>query len=183
VNGVSTAPNNNDNNDNNDAIATWLADRDVPCPECGYNLRSSTGNMCPECGLRLTLRVDGQPSPSTWWFLCVGLLAGAVGFEALHMLAIAETAFTGTAPHRMGIEFATGTAMVGAIAAILWRLWRIRSEASTPKRTMGAWVLDTCVLAEELIDSGPLVIWPKARHTRVAPGARDGRVTSTAASR
>lgn len=39
------------------ALSAYLADRDVPCPGCGYNLRDGSGPVCPECGkgLRLSL--------------------------------------------------------------------------------------------------------------------------------
>ena len=30
-------------------LAAYLADRDVPCPGCGYNLRGIVGTKCPEC--------------------------------------------------------------------------------------------------------------------------------------
>lgn len=32
-------------------LAAYLADRDVPCESCGYNLRGVTDAFCPECGL------------------------------------------------------------------------------------------------------------------------------------
>ncbi len=32
-----------------DQNAAYLAERDVPCPKCGYNLRGIRGARCPEC--------------------------------------------------------------------------------------------------------------------------------------
>lgn len=31
-------------------IRSMLADKDVPCPNCEYNLRGVQGGCCPECG-------------------------------------------------------------------------------------------------------------------------------------
>ena len=36
-----------------DALRQFLAERDVACPGCGYNLRGSAGKQCPECGIAL----------------------------------------------------------------------------------------------------------------------------------
>jgi hypothetical protein len=33
-------------------LRAFLADRDVACPGCGYNLRGLTTGECPECGAR-----------------------------------------------------------------------------------------------------------------------------------
>ena len=44
-----------DDAENSDPVLTSdLAGVDVPCPNCGYNLRDGRGGVCPECGLRLT---------------------------------------------------------------------------------------------------------------------------------
>jgi hypothetical protein len=40
------------------ALASFLADRDHPCPLCAYNLRDLKSGACPECGHRLALRVS-----------------------------------------------------------------------------------------------------------------------------
>ncbi len=43
-------------------LPAYLRHRDVPCPNCSYNLRDLTGTSCPECGQRLELVVDlGSP--------------------------------------------------------------------------------------------------------------------------
>lgn len=40
-----------------DMLARYLAEDDVPCPGCGYNLRGLTGDRCPECSQALELGV------------------------------------------------------------------------------------------------------------------------------
>lgn len=36
-------------------VRRLLAENDVPCPGCGYNLRGMTSQSCPECGAAFTL--------------------------------------------------------------------------------------------------------------------------------
>jgi hypothetical protein len=36
-------------------LRAFLAERDVACPGCGYNLRGIAGSGCPECGWLITL--------------------------------------------------------------------------------------------------------------------------------
>lgn len=38
-------------------FAKLLERTDIPCPECGYNLRRNLSGRCPECGSKLTLQV------------------------------------------------------------------------------------------------------------------------------
>jgi hypothetical protein len=48
-------------------LATFLADRDVPCPRCGYNLRTLLGTRCTECGAELQLGVSAvEPFLRPW---------------------------------------------------------------------------------------------------------------------
>lgn len=64
-------------------LNAYLADRDEPCPRCGYNLRNLTGDTCPECGDALRLKV-GLVEPRMFAYIasiipwCIGL--GASGF-------------------------------------------------------------------------------------------------------
>ncbi len=39
-------------------VAAYLADREFPCPRCGYSLRGLTRAQCPECGRELRLRLE-----------------------------------------------------------------------------------------------------------------------------
>ncbi|MGI9013112.1 MAG: hypothetical protein ACR2GY_02570 [Phycisphaerales bacterium] len=53
-------------------LAAYLADRDAPCPGCGYNLRGCTTGHCPECGIEINLTVAREVIPSLVpWLLCV----------------------------------------------------------------------------------------------------------------
>lgn len=36
-------------------LERYLADRDLPCPKCKYNLRGMNGEICPECGVSIQL--------------------------------------------------------------------------------------------------------------------------------
>lgn len=65
------------------SLRAFLADRDAPCPNCGYNLRALTAENCPECNAALELRV-GLVEPRLGAFLCgaIGLGAG-IGFSWL----------------------------------------------------------------------------------------------------
>jgi primosomal protein N' len=45
-------------------IAAYLADREAPCPYCGYSLRGLKAARCPECGRGVRLRVEAiGPAP------------------------------------------------------------------------------------------------------------------------
>ncbi|MCA9284242.1 MAG: hypothetical protein KDA22_03440 [Phycisphaerales bacterium] len=63
------------------AIRAFLADRDEPCPRCGFNLRNTSSDRCTECGAPLLLRLAGdrRGDRAVWWGLvCIGLgLGGA----------------------------------------------------------------------------------------------------------
>lgn len=64
------------------ALTAFLADHDVPCIRCGYNLRCLTTNRCPECGVPFVL-FDGrlvfrtEAFTGAWASLAFGLILGA----------------------------------------------------------------------------------------------------------
>ena len=59
-------------------LRAFLAQRDVACPGCAYNLRDLQGQRCPECGNELTLAVGlAEPKQAAGIAGLVGLTAGA----------------------------------------------------------------------------------------------------------
>jgi hypothetical protein len=62
-----------------DALIHWLADRDVPCPLCNYNLRALTTPRCPECGNDLRLSVISTDRSAKPWITLAVAVCGSAG--------------------------------------------------------------------------------------------------------
>ncbi len=60
-------------------LAVYLAERDVPCPGCGYNLRGLTEATCPECAQQLHLHELKIPPSRAMTYRFV-LIAGGAGY-------------------------------------------------------------------------------------------------------
>lgn len=67
-----------------DHLRMFLAERDTPCPGCGYSLRGLTGTRCPECNQELRLQV-GLAEPKMAAFI-TGLVGISIGFGFCAML-------------------------------------------------------------------------------------------------
>lgn len=68
------------------AMQLFLAERDVPCPGCGYNLRGLESPACPECNEALELRITlAEPRQGAYIAGIIGLSIG-IGFHGI-MLA------------------------------------------------------------------------------------------------
>lgn len=46
--------------DDEQALIAFLAQREIPCPRCGYNLHALSTAQCPECGEGLVLKVGAR---------------------------------------------------------------------------------------------------------------------------
>jgi len=64
-----------------DTLRAYLAERDVPCPGCGYNLRGSQDSVCPECGGPVELTVT-RATAGRGWLLFLLLTLGWVTLAA-----------------------------------------------------------------------------------------------------
>lgn len=78
-----------------------LAQRDCPCPNCGYNLRGLASEHCPECNLPLRLSVS-LAEPGLGRFLAVLLPLCVVGgmFAIGLLIVIAISAYRNSWPSR-----------------------------------------------------------------------------------
>lgn len=108
------------------SLQAYLADRDVACPGCGYNLRGLVRQACPECSqdLRLTIGLV-EPRLGLW---LAGVVGAAVGF-GLNFLLLVYLALAVFAEGRQGaymraflVHNSIGLVVQGALllAVIRW---------------------------------------------------------------
>ena len=71
-----------------EGLFSFLANHDVPCPACRYNLRSVRIAACPECGHQITLSVGSTTSMSTAWIALVSALLLPAGLGAIVIAAL-----------------------------------------------------------------------------------------------
>ncbi len=69
-----------------DWLRDYLAERDVPCPVCSYNLRGISQPRCPECGHRLKVGVHTAEPMSKSWLTMVLLLCLGAGLGVFALL-------------------------------------------------------------------------------------------------
>jgi hypothetical protein len=82
-----------------DLLRRHLADRDEPCPSCGYNLRGLASAKCPECHLALRLGVQlHEPRTALIIGGIIGLMCGAAPFAALLVFTVSMTLRTQSGP-------------------------------------------------------------------------------------
>ena len=77
-------------NDQSEAelLKALLAERDIPCPVCGYNLRAIASTNCPECGAKLDLRVGSTDLKLGLWLVSVLAVALPLGACAIWVIMI-----------------------------------------------------------------------------------------------
>ena len=56
-----------------DHLQSFLADRDEPCPACGYSLRGLTTPTCPECRAAVTLQVVNHQGQRKVLYACAAV--------------------------------------------------------------------------------------------------------------
>ena len=121
--------------DDHDALLrAYLAERDVPCPLCGYNLRTLSTQHCPECGKELELRV-GLVEPNLGAYL-VGVvgLAVTLGFPALLTVwgTYAMMTFVGGGPMFVEVVLLVVYTLFAAGLLAGWIMNRRRIRQMTP---------------------------------------------------
>ena len=129
-------------------LTAYLAGRDVPCPQCGYNLRDLVGNRCPECGDELALRLGlAEPKQKLLITGLVGLSAGA-GMSGLLLIYLVIQMHRDNSDGFFERRFAllnAGGLLVEGIAVAAWlSRWRLIRRAGLGMRAalaLGCWGL------------------------------------------
>jgi DNA-directed RNA polymerase subunit RPC12/RpoP len=125
-------------------LTAYLADTDVACPRCGYNLRHLTGTRCPECGDEIQIQV-GLVDPRMRPYIA-SIVAFGIGFGGSALFGIVA-AFN--APEDWWGEW-PGILMLsqlvvagGCLAALLLRRRRFRTLSHKTQITLAvsAWLL------------------------------------------
>lgn len=113
-------------------LIAFLAERDQPCPACGYNLRGLRSARCPECDSHLALRV-GEARRREGAFIAglTGCSAG-LGF-CLLVLGIGAT---------QGLsQQEAAPLVVGALAGIvLYTIWILERDRIRRRRQLFMWI-------------------------------------------
>jgi hypothetical protein len=110
-------------------LKAYLADRDVPCPGCGYSLKGCVAEACPECGHAVTLAIG-----DTFWtrprlrllrysLLILGVTSAITVVEGLYgLITWGPTAWPGTATVVWwGVFFVSHITALVAYCGALWR--------------------------------------------------------------
>lgn len=128
-------------------LQAFVADRDVPCPACGYNLRGLRGRNCPECGLELRLMVQLEEQAMGALMATLAALFGQLGASALVALAFLwiSIVWGDTAPWELWavplLSLVIGTPCALSLAGRSGRVWfRRRSHRARVGMAVVSWV-------------------------------------------
>lgn len=101
-----------------DSLLVFLADRDVACPTCGYNLRNLQSGRCPECSLELKLEELSAPRGNPW--------KAAPGLVCM-LIAVVGCVITAT--RRMALGFSWHTTLCLCVAALVFTVIPLSLQA------------------------------------------------------
>jgi hypothetical protein len=148
---------------NQNALTSFLAEHDAPCPNCRYNLRGLTSDICPECRQRLVLSVATANPVTRAWLACIlplWIVGGAFALGGTIVWIVAggeivrdlrrgwngeELFWLATYPYLVG-------ALLLPIAVYLTRLKGRRMLAEQRRR---AGIVVTCIV----LSGAPLIAW------------------------
>ncbi len=126
-------------------LRAFLADRDIPCPVCRYNLRGLASTSCPECGAQLDLRVGSIDLKLGPWLLCVFATALPTGFNSIlatiGVIAAIGSAFWQSRDWIQLAAFVGSTLAFGSAVAIVVRRRSRFLRKTTAAQWRRAWLL------------------------------------------
>jgi uncharacterized paraquat-inducible protein A len=143
-------------------LASHLADRDQPCPACGYNLRGCAQETCPECGAKLALTVESDRAHSplrALRLLFLGLIlwngAGALPVAVVEMLRYWQAGSGMSGAGQLFVWYVVGeiahAAIILLFAVLGLRSCRRGSAASTATYAMLVLIMQSLVAVYHLV--------------------------------
>ena len=128
-----------DPRDDGGLLLAFLAERDVPCPLCGYNLRNLTRPQCPECRKDLALTVGVKKLNFLWLLATItpGLFSGIAAGLLLIVMTIA-TFLGGGGPVPWQVHVLDAFGWLSGLAALLLIKYRF-AFLRQPQGAQQAW--------------------------------------------
>lgn len=147
-----------------DPLELFLADRDAPCPGCGYNLRALKGSTCPECKRATSLEIAadrlGGLRPivvAALWSFSATLLASSA-YSAYLWISIVTGRFAGgiSLTDRLldVCSLAVGLYSTFSVVCMHGLLRRRRIDTATGVRRLAG-----CVVAFGILSIVPWIAW------------------------
>jgi len=123
--------------DDAEFLRLYLAERDVSCPKCGYNLRACVSGMCAECGARIRIHLHPIIKlPRSWTAGIAGLWTGV----ALSMI-VSFVALTRGPSVLIGSVTALAYSVTGLVLwNAIYRRTRQKNLGAIGYLVMGAWL-------------------------------------------
>jgi len=127
--------------DDQTALREYLAEQDVTCPNCGYNLRGLSASKCPECGsapdiheIRPNTKVPWYDLFLPFWISLVMIFLGAGMFLWYNFP-------TQLLPNRRGLVLASvlASTLIPLVLLIGFRSWPALQKPGTKGR-IHAWI-------------------------------------------
>lgn len=138
-------------------IAAFLAERDVSCPRCGYNLRGLEQARCPECERPLVLRIEPAEPPRGVFVAGLAALAGGAAFSvAVGVHAVAVEVWGGSAAGAVTAVWPAPLTFVGQAALAAEWIRRAGLVARLPRGAQHT-LVSACWLVS--VGLGWLALW------------------------
>jgi hypothetical protein len=133
------------------ALRVFLAERDVSCPHCGYNLRGLQSTVCPECRHALQLQLDGDFAARRYLWLVQALLLllsvlGIAGFATSVWQIVTSYPLYAQGKLHMLPWIISLTSNVLAVVAYVYAWVRVRRAKRTGLHVIRAYVITIVVL-------------------------------------
>jgi hypothetical protein len=110
-------------------LINFLAERDTPCPHCGYNLRGLQQAACPECNQAIVLKLGDAEHKLAAMIVALLFLGFGVGVDTLVLVVVSLDLLGGAKFDSVSVRGLVTAALGLAVeCAVLLALLRLRRQ-------------------------------------------------------